>query len=126
MKTTGIILAAAFLASVFLAGCKQRDAAPGTNGPRGDVSEVPAPEPAPETRAAVGGTGEKPLPKLVPVKSFSERSIEKFNFFRSTAPAPGGISGSSDTNDKAAPFPVAQPEVIQPPGAIPPKKLAGN
>ncbi len=126
MKTTWIVLGAALFASVSLAACKQRDAVPGPNAPREDVSERSVPGSASKTPAAIGGTGEKPLPKLVPVKSFSERSLEKLNFFRSTAPAPAGISGSSETNNKTAPSPVAQPAVLQPPGATPPKKLAGN
>ncbi len=102
VKNTRIILPAVIAASFFLSACKQSGGSSGTGRSGGAVPEKSAAETVSQIqeepaahREGPGATGGKPLPKLVPVKSFSERSVEKLDFFRSTAPAPSNISGSS-------------------------------
>lgn len=116
------------LMAISLSACGQRESGyhPYTSFERG-VEKKTGTEPVPQTKAdpaspheGSGLTREKSLPKLVPVKTFSERSTEKLEFYRSTAAAPSGISGSTVIiNVNAAPNVLTAPAPVKAPDAVP-------
>ena len=135
-KITGAAIGmAAITMLVIMSACKPRECAAPADNSRGSSADKStgtgaapqAPAAAAPHREGPGGPGGKALPKLVPIKSFSERSTERLDFFKSTAPAPGEISGSSMTaKNRTAPDTVPPHPVIQPPAPVPAQKPAAN
>lgn len=106
MKNTDIILPLGLFAAMLLSACGKNESAPQPDNsrrdtesstraeaPQGSVTETAATE---ETESPTP-TRVTPIPKLVPVKSFSQQSSEPVGFSQSTMPVSTGGSGTSVT-----------------------------
>ena len=93
MKSTEVILPVVMFMSVFLAACGPRESASEKSTQTESIPQAPVASAA--LNEVSGGAGLKARPKLVPVKSFSERSTKELVFYRSTAPASSDASAPS-------------------------------
>lgn len=113
MKNTNIILPLGIFAAMLLSACGKPESAPQPDSSRRDMesstrAEAPqgsdAETPATKKAGSSTLTREKPLPKLVPVKSISQQSTEQGGFSQSTMPVSAGGNGASVTTiQNAAP-----------------------
>ena len=106
MKNTNIILPLGIFAAMLLSACGKNESAPQPDNSRRDMessTRAEAPQGSDAETAATKKAGsstltsEKPLPKLVPVKSFSQQSTEQGVFSQSTMPVSAGGYGTSVT-----------------------------
>ncbi len=103
MKNSNIILPLGIFAALLLSACGKHESAPQPDNSRRDTESSTRAE-APQGEAGSSTLPrEKPLPKLVPVKSFSQQSAERTGFSQSTVPVSAGGGTNVTIIQNAAP-----------------------
>lgn len=106
MRNNNIILSLGIFAAMLLSACGKDESAPQPDNSRRDMessTRAEDPQGSGAETAATKETGsttltrETPIPKLVPVKSFSQQSTERVGFSQSTMPVAAGGYGTSVT-----------------------------